>query len=275
VHSRWRRFLPKRKQPVVVLDDGNRLSTIRSFDEANTFIERLKVQGEPREREAKKEYYRTLVIAQSPRAASAQNQMDRHKHGYHNREKRLYELIDFNDAFVSCVLATPHAELPGLAERLRTETNRFCARLGVESFTPDQYEAIVRGLSREIAVYRGALHQGFDVRMTSRTEDAFGIDMFITDRQTGKQLNVDCKTPSAFRHRMEDLVQFGKITDDELIRADEEDFLVHERKKGNETVLVTLLCVRPETLGDIKDFTFVDGTEALGTLLRTIFSRVA
>ncbi len=36
-----------------------------------------------------------LLVVQTPRAARAQAQMDAHEHGYHNREKRLFELIDF------------------------------------------------------------------------------------------------------------------------------------------------------------------------------------
>src|SRR6478672_12632759 len=105
---KWRRFLPKAKPSKVVLNDGMRLSTVRSIEDAHTFAENVK-QLTPREnRHDEAERLRTQLLAQTPTAVFAQAQMDSHKHGYHNREKRLYELIDFNDTFVSYVLATKH-----------------------------------------------------------------------------------------------------------------------------------------------------------------------
>jgi hypothetical protein len=85
-------------------------------------------------------------------------------------------------------------------------------------------------------------------------------------------LNIDVKTPSAFRHRMTDLVHEGRITEDELYAADERDFLIHIHKHHGtrvEKVPVVLLCVRPESLGEIVNFEFED-PEKLGTLLATI-----
>ena len=253
-----------------MLPDGSRLSTIRTVEQAEDFIRVLREKGEPSELNGKQDYLRTLLIAQSPRAARAQVEMDQHKHGYRNREKRLYELIDFNDTYVSYVLATPHDQLPGLAERVKKDLIEFCRRLNVLSFTDAQFEAITKGLSREIAVYRGALHQGFGARMTSRVEDAFGIDMVITDRTTGRTLNIDCKTPSAFRHRLEDLVKEGRLTDDELIRADERGFVTTDHRRNETHVPVTLFCVLPDKLGGITDFTF-DDTSKLAAQLWTIF----
>lgn len=270
MHNKWRRFLPK-KRMVAVLEDGSRLSTIRSYEQADEFIERLRKKGEPSEPQAKQEYLRALLIAQTPRAAKAQIEMDRHKHGYHHREKRLYELIDFNDTFVSYVLATPHRQLPGLAERLHQDMVEFCRRLGTTMLTDVQFEAITKGLSREIAVYRGALHQGFKARMTSRSEDAFGIDMVITDTESGKQLNIDCKTPSAFRHRLEDLVKEGRLEDDDVVIADEQGYVTIAQYRNNEAVPVTLFCILPDRLGEIVDFTF-DDTSRLKVELDRMFT---
>lgn len=140
-------------------------------------------------------------------------------------------------------------------------------------FTDLQFEAIVRGLSREIAVYRGSLHRGFKARMTSRSDDAFGIDMVITQPETGKVLNIDCKTPPAFRHRLEDFLKDGRINEEQLLAADEADFMTTEHRRNDERVEVTMLCIRPEILGEITDFTF-DDTQKLEMLLNKVFATI-
>ena len=271
MHSKWRRFLPKRTS--IVLPDGGRLSTIRSVQECEAFITKLKTAGEPRDKDKRVEYYKALIIAQTPRAAVAQLEMDKHKRGYHDREKRLYELIDFNDSFVSLVLATKRTQLPGLAEQLKSEMTQFCRRLTTPMFTDTQYDAIVRGLSREIAVYRGAIEVGYDAQMTSRTDDAFGIDMVVTRRDGGKALNIDCKTPPAFRHRLEDMAKDGHITDMQVATADEVGFITTEHSRDNERVNVTLFCILPDRLGDIHDFSF-DDPSLLGHQLKFMFSTI-
>ena len=216
-----------------------------------------------------------LVLLQTPRAARAQLQMDTNKANYHNRKERLFELIDFNDSFVNTVLALPKNELANFAERLRKASYELCRRLQTPNFTDEQFDAIVRGLSREIAVYRGALELGYQARMTDRTLDAFGIDMVLEDVE-GRVLNIDVKTPSAFRHRLNDLVQEGRITEDALYTADEQGFLLHIHKHHGsrvEKVLVVLLCVRPENLGDIVNFELED-TAPLGELLTSIANSI-
>ena len=276
--SHWRRFVPHGRvvsTSSVVLTDGMRLSTVRSLGDADRFIEGLKTAGAPLQPEQRLDYIRTLLLAQTPRAARAQTQMDRHRHGYHHREKRLFELIDFNDAFVALVLATPAHQLPGLAVRLWDDMTHVCRRLKTPMFSREQYDAIVRGLSREIAVFKAAESEGFQVHMTNRVEDAFGIDMVITDPVTGKELNVDCKTPSAFRYRMEDLIKEGRITEAELLAADQADFLTVSQRRARDgmTVPVTLLCIRPDTLGEITDFTFNEParlTKLLGRAFETV-----
>lgn len=212
-----------------------------------------------------------LLILQTPRAALAQAQMDAHPHGYRDREKRLYELIDFNDTFVSAVLAQPSRDLQTFVPRMKRAMDRFCKSEKMVSFSDEQFEAIVKGLSREIAVFLGAKSQGFKVSMTSRTVDAFGIDMIIRNPATGAQLNIDCKTPSAFRHRLEDLEKEKRITSDELLQADEDDFITVLHRRNDSKIPVTLLCVRSEHVGEIVNFEFVQ-PKRIGTLLRTIFS---
>ena len=274
--GRWHRFVPHRRlvsELTVILEDGSRLSTVLSLEEANDFIERLKTVSESESSDTGWHRLHTLLLAQTPRAVRAQIQMDRHKHGYHHREKRLYELIDFNDTFVSLVLATPSAKLPGLAEQLYQEMTHFCRRLKTAMFTREQFDAIVRGLSREIAVFLAAREQGFEARMTSRTEDAFGIDMVIIHPETGMLLNIDCKTPPAFRHRLEELAHEGRISEEELLKADEQDFLTVLQRRNDEQVPVTLLCIRPDTLGEISDFTFNEPAR-LTTLLAKVFQNV-
>jgi len=268
--NRWRRFLPKRKPTPVVLQNGMRLSTVRSLDEANAFSQQVKALPAHQDRSQEAERLKAQLLAQTPRAVLAQQQMDAHKHGYHNREKRLYELIEFNDTFVSFVLATRHAELPGLAERLKKDMTDFCRRLDTPMFSNEQYDAIVRGLAREIAVYRTAKYHGFGVRMTSRADDAFGIDMVITHPDSGKELNVDCKTPPAFRHRLEDLVHHGRISEDELLKGDAQGFLTVIHRRNQERVPVTLFCILPDRLGEISDFTF-DEPDKLKVMLDAMF----
>ncbi len=273
IHHKWRHFVPRRKPKIVVPDITGYATTVRSVEDANRLIDEHRRLGTPATKLEKQSYYKWLVLLQTPRAALAQVQMDTHKHGYHNREKRLYELIEFNDTFVDYVLMTPHEQLPGLAERLKKDMTDFCERLRTPMFTDDQYDAIVRGLSREIAVYRTARYHKFDARMTSRADDAFGIDLIITQPETGKVLNIDCKTPPSYRHRMEDMVQHGRITENDLRRGDADGFLTVMQRRGEESVPVTLFCILPDRLGEISDFTF-DEPDKLKDVLNTMFQTV-
>ncbi len=265
--------MPRRKPKIVVPNITGYSQTVRSVEDANKLIDEHRRLGIPATKLEQQAHYKWLVILQTPRAALAQVQMDTHKHGYHNREKRLYELIEFNDTFVDYVLVTPHVQLPGLAERLKQDMTDFCKRLRTPMFTDDQYDAIVRGLSREIAVYRTARYHGFEARMTSRTDDAFGIDLVITQPGTGKVLNIDCKTPPSYRHRMEDMVQHGRITENDLRRGDADGFLTVMQRRGEESIPVTLFCILPDRLGSITDFTF-DEPDKLKDALNTMFETV-
>lgn len=200
----------------------------------------------------------TLLILQTPQAARAQVQMDKHPHGYHDREKRLYELIDFNDSFVSMVLLLTDNELAGFTERLWGMMEQFCEKNGAKLFTPEQFEAITHGLSREVAVFRAAKAAGFGVRMTSRNIDAFGIDMQIQDPTSGRYINVDCKTGSAFHFRLTELVHEGRIAPHDQDDAETKGFWeVVNRQNGNH-IRVILFRVTDEQFGRIINFTFVD-----------------
>jgi hypothetical protein len=265
--------MPHRRPKIEVPDITGYSQTVRSVEDANRLIDEHRRLGVPPTQPEQQWYYRWQVLLQTPRAALAQQQMDSHEHGYHNREKRLYELIEFNDTFVNFVLATPHAKLPGLAEQLKKDMAEFCKKLRTPMFSDEQYDAIVRGLSREIAVYRTARYHKFGARMTSRTEDAFGIDLVITQPDTGKLLNIDCKTPPAFRHRLEDLLQHGRISEDDLLRGDQQGFLTVNHRRGEEYVPVTVFCLLPDKLGTITDFTF-DEPERLKAMLDTMFLTV-
>lgn len=232
-------------------------------------IEEFKQRIEIASGAEKTELLEKLLVLQTPRAAIAQATMDSHPRGYRDREKRLYELIDFNDTFVTAVLAQPQEQLASFVSRMQHAMKNFCTSQRTVMFSDEQLDAIVRGLSREIAVYLGAKREGLSVRMTSRTVDAFGIDMIITDRRTNAQLNVDCKAPSAFRRRLEDLEKEGRITTEQLLQADRNDYVTIMNDYHGKMIPVTILCVRSERLGKLVDFRFAN-TKPLGELLRSI-----
>lgn len=209
------------------------------------------------------------LVLQAPQAAMAQVQMDRHPHGYKSRGERLYELIDFNDAFVATVLALPDGELSGFDTELRRLIDWFCTRVGVRSFTDEQYEAIVRGLEREIAVFRGVQAEGLQAQMTSRASDALGIDMVITDPATGKHVNIDCKAPSAYRHRIYDLLRERRLREEEVTAAEALGYIGEINGHKGEKVAVVLWRIDYQRYGEVHSFGFADTAE-LGTAIRAI-----
>jgi len=214
------------------------------------------------------------LILQSPRAVAAQQQMDKHPHGYHNKQARLYELIDFNDTYVSAVLSMPEADLPSFVDEVKRAMDVFCKQLGVRAFSDEQYEAIVHGLSREIAVFRGAIKEGFSATMTSRAEDAKGVDMIIADPLTGKSINIDCKTHSSYYYRLKQLVREGRMTTEQAGAADLAGYCVVVNGHDNERVRVVLWRIDEETYGTVTNFSF-ENTAALGRSLHEIIASVA
>lgn len=216
-------------------------------------------------------WLRSLIL-QSPRAVQAQRQMDAHPHGFRNKEQRTLELIDFNDAFVATILVLPKEELDRFSGEARLLMDWFCKRVGVGGFSNEQYEAIVKGLTREIAVFYGANANGLTARLTDKHADAMGIDVVITDPKTGKSINVDCKTPSSYRHRLGDLVHEGRMSEGEMLEADQLGYAVEWNGKGGERVQVVLLRIDREKFGEVINFEF-ERADELGGALRYLLQQ--
>lgn len=214
-----------------------------------------------------------LLILQSPRAAIAQQQMDKHPRGYHNKQERLYELIDFNDTYIDTVLSLPEHELVTFDDQVKIAMDRFSKQLGVRCFNNEQWDAITQGLSREIAVYRGAIKEGLSVRMTSRTEDAMGVDMVISDLVSRRSMNVDVKARSAFHFRLKDLAREKRISGEQLERAERVGYCEVVNGHGQEAIKVVLLRIDHEALGEIVNFNF-ENSGLLGRELRRILIEV-
>ena len=210
------------------------------------------------------------LFAQAPRASLAQAQMDRYSHGYHNKKERLYELIDFNDTFDLVVLSLSDKHRSEFVERAKQAIDRTCQRVGAPGFSEDQWQAITRGLSREIAVYLAAKNSGFHTIMTQRSQDALGIDIQVMDPESRRYINLDIKSPSSFRHRLEQLVKEDRLTEGELLRADERSYAVVTNGRGRQKVKVVLLGILPDRFGEIDDFEFIDIEPIRSTISRLI-----
>jgi hypothetical protein len=212
----------------------------------------------------------TLLVLQAPRAVQAQIAMDEHPHGYRDRHERLYELIDFNDSFDDAVLACPDELLSTFSEQARKEMDWLCQQLRTTVFSDKQYEAIVHGLSREIAVYRAALQAGYSVRMTSRRDDAFGIDMVIGDPVSGRELNIDCKTSSSYFLRLQDLLRESRISEATELQAEHDGFVRVVNRGDGRSAEVTILRIDSSILGPITNFAF-ESPEPFAALLQQAF----
>jgi len=285
VRKLWRQFRTRQKtQPAVAqgsvvehMHAELRNVLQQSFGDRAIHHEQLKRAIDEQRRKAQSDgataaTWFALLVLQAPLAAQAQQKMDEHPHGYHDKQARLYELIDFNDAYVSTVLALSDAELKGFAETIKQELARFCQSVHAQMFSDEQFDAITRGLSREIAVFRGAVSQGFQVVMTSRTQDALGVDMVITNPQTGDSINVDCKTASSYRYRLQDLEREGRMSRDARLAADRAGYVREHNGHGGQSVEVVLLRIDPNEVGDIVDYSFTQ-PELLGERLRDIMRR--
>ncbi|HTK39355.1 MAG TPA: hypothetical protein VL362_00650 [Patescibacteria group bacterium] len=207
------------------------------------------------------EYLLATTILLAPAAAEAQRQMDKHQGGYKNREKRLFELIDFNDSFVDTVLALDKTTLETFTVRFRTEVDAYCERCGVSPFDDKQFDAIVHGLSREIAVYRAAEQLGYRVKMTSRVQDSMGIDMIITDPASKKSLNIDVKTHSSFHFRLLDLEHQRRIDEQKRLDCELAGYCTIRNGNNRHSVETMLLRIATDRLGPIRHYEFVDTTE--------------
>lgn len=210
------------------------------------------------------------LIVQAPRAVLAQIQMDRYPHGYRDKQTRLFELIDFNDAFVSTVLALPEEEHERFADQTKEVCDNLCKEVGAPCFTNDQWGSIVRGLSREIALYLSAKNSGFQVFMTSRAEDALGIDMQIRDPDSKRYINVDCKTPSSFRYRLTVLVREGRLRERDMIRAQREYYAIETNGHSTAKAQIVLLCLHPDVYEMNGAFSFKNNETIRSELNRLI-----
>lgn len=200
----------------------------------------------------------TLLILQAPGAARAQREMDSRHGGYKNRQARLYELIDFNDTFVDTVLALDDDERRTFTDRLKQEIDFMCSHIGVATLSDKHYEAITHGLSREIAVFREAKRLGYQARMTSRSQDAMGIDMIITDPETKKSIGIDVKTHSSFHWRLVDLQRQDRVTEEKRLECELAGFCTMRNGSGERAVDTVLFRVSTKRLGPIRQFRFVD-----------------
>ena len=216
------------------------------------------------------EYLLAQLILQSPTAAEAQRQMDRHRGGYKNRRARLFELIDFNDTFVDTALSLDRMQLKTFTVRLRAEIDWYCTQVGVQSFDDKQFAAIVHGLSREIAVYRAATELGYRAKMTSRLQDSKGIDMIITDPETKKSISIDVKTHSSFHFRLLKLQQSNRLTEEQRLQCELAGYCTIRYGKGYNEIDTVLLRIATDRLGEIHHYEFVDN-EPFGELLADAF----
>ncbi len=198
------------------------------------------------------------LLAQAPRAVLAQIQMDQYPHGYRNKEKRLFELIDFNDTMVDTILLMDDALRQQFADRVKQAADRVCKRVGAPCFSDEQWRAIIRGLTREVAVYLAAVDNGFEAHITDRASDALGIDLQIRDPEDGRYINVDVKTPSSFRHRMEQLVHEGRLSEKQLYEGDRQSYIIEFNGRGATRTQVIVLCILPDLFGDLADWRFVN-----------------
>ena len=200
----------------------------------------------------------TALLAQVPRAVFAQLQMDAYPHGYRNKQERLFELIDFNDTLVSTILLLDDPHREAFNERTKQAADRLCRRVGAPCFTNDQWEAIIRGLTREVAVYSAARAFGFNAWLTDRAHDAMGIDIQVQDPEDGRYINVDVKTPSSFRRRMEQLIHENRLTERELMIGDKESYFIEQNGHGENRVEVIVLCILPDLFGELANWRFVN-----------------
>lgn len=198
------------------------------------------------------------LLAQAPRAVLAQLQMDKLPHGYRNKQERLYELIDFNDTLVATILVMNDDQRRQFSERTKQAADRICQRVGAPCFSNEQWTAIIRGLTREVAVYLAAKEHGFNAFMTDRADDALGVDLQVQDPESKRYINLDVKTPSSFRRRMEQLVHEKRLTERELLVGDRRSYIIEYNGHGVRRVEVVVLCILPDLFGELGDWRFVD-----------------
>lgn len=264
----WRRFRPGRAVPLQLQVRKLRVKSDMYSDVGDYVARRLphrrpkpqqldnlirQFRGRAEATDRPEDWLAALLI-QAPRAAVAQQELDKYPRGYHDKKAHVFELIDFNDAFVSTVLAMDEPLRELFDMRAKEQCDRMCMVTHSPMFTDEQWRAIVRGLTREIAVYQAARERGFDAFMPNRTADAMGIDLQVRDPESGRYINLDVKTPSSYRHRLEELVQEGRLTESGLMQADERSYAIETNGHNGGSVKVILLCMLPDKFGEFGHF---------------------
>lgn len=212
-----------------------------------------------------------LLLLMTPRTVVLQRQMDRSPGQFAHTDPKLIELIDFNDTYVATVLAFPEPLLAEFDEQLKPMMDRVCKFLKTPCFSNEQYVAITKGLTREIAVYRGALKEGLEVELTTRAEDAMGVDLVVSDG-AGRAINIDVKTRSSFHFRIKDLEREGRISERQALLAEDTGYCPVTNGHGSEARHVILLRIDNEVLGEIVHFAF-ENSHMLGETLRMLLKR--
>lgn len=274
----WLRFVPKRVKQMTVRNRDDvftralaKLETLRADD-----FQSLDREIDMRKRlanETDASDWLALLIMQAPRAAHAQIMMSENPKGYHDREARLFELIDFNDTFVATVLLLPDKELPSFPDKLRQAAADFCKRMYSQSFHEEHFSAIVHGLSREIAVYKAAQNAGLDVVMGSRVADSLGVDMQIRDQNTGRYISIDCKTSSSFHFRLKNLIKQHRMKPSDLVDAETKGWWEIVNRDNDRKHKVILLRVSQDDLGEIRAFRFVNEQMLIERIKQIIMQR--
>jgi hypothetical protein len=275
----WRRFKPsvathypstvalyKRAQAIVdaVPVERRRMWQAHDFSLLDEPIKRLSSSSQVEELLA-------ALVLQAPRASVAQRRMDDHPHGFHDKQARLYELIAFNDTYVSTILLLEDSFYGTVNDQMKFMMDRFCKKVKAPTFSNKQWEAITHGLSREIAVFLAAKELGYQARMTSRQEDAMGVDMVITDVKRNHSMNLDIKTRSSFHFRLKDLASEGRISEAQREAGEHAGFCMVVNGHGDEEVHTTLLRIDEETYGQVQHFR-IDRVDMLRDKLLTIMS---
>ena len=274
----WRRFKPsvtahypttvalyKRAQAIVdaVPIERRRMWQRRDYSQLDMPIRQLLQSTEVEDLVA-------ALVLQAPRAVMAQRRMDDHPHGFHDKQARLYELIAFNDTYVNIILSLEDSFYGSINDQVKFMMDRFCKKVKAPKFSDKQWEAITHGLSREIAVFLAAKELGYGARMTSRQEDAMGVDMVLTD-PNGHRMNLDIKTRSSFHFRLKDLASEGRISEAQREAGEHAGFCMVVNGHGYEEVHTTLLRIDEETYGQVQHFR-IDRMDVLKDKLHTVMS---
>ncbi len=260
IHRRWRRFVPRRKLQQAAVD-ADIFTTVKQRIDA---LRLRSVEDANSEAKSRKDSVQTaadwleLLLLRTPAAARAQQSMDEHPHDRRHHTRRLYELIDFNDAFVSTVLLLRESERREFSETVQQMIQQVCQQVNVRAFSDEQFTAITLGLSREIALYQAANTRGLQTVMATREADAFGVDMRVVDELTGRLINVDCKTRSSFYFRLKDLMHEGRLSPSEMEQAEIAGYCEVIHRHDDTSVRIILLRVGEDDFGELVNFRFTD-----------------